>query len=94
MLARPWRRSGRRSGDRRPTRGNRLARLKEVKAANEALAPWVAENLATLVDERRNLQTGLKRNAIARSREYAFPLHGEAALRLAMTRTARLAAGG
>ncbi len=74
-------------------RRQRLDRLRAIRKANEALYPWTGPVLATLTEERRSLLDGLKRNAIARSREYAFPLHGEGRLGAAMRRVMALAAG-
>ena len=75
------------------TRRQRLDRLRAIRQANEALAPWTGAARASLLAERETLRAGLKRNAVARSREYAFPLHGEGRLRAAMARAEALAGG-
>ena len=66
------------------TRRQRQGRLRAIRAANVALAPFVADERARLVAESGRLAAGLKLNAVARSREYAFPLHDGEALRAAM----------
>ena len=63
----------------------RVNRLRAIRRANRDLAPWTASARTGLLAEREGLTAGLKVNAVARSREYAFPLHGEARLRRAMT---------
>ncbi len=75
------------------TRRQRLDRLRAIRRANEALQPWTGPALAALGEERQILLAGLKRNAIARSREYAFPLHDEGRLGAAMRRIGDRAAG-
>ncbi len=68
------------------TRRQRVDRLRAIRHANEALASWTESARSALMAERERLAIGLKLNAVARSREYAFPLHGESRLRAAMTR--------
>jgi hypothetical protein len=75
------------------TRRQRVDRLRAIHKANEALAPWTESARSALLAERERLSGGLKLNAVARSREYAFPLHGEGRLRPAMTRIFDRAAG-
>ena len=75
------------------TRRQRVDRLRAIRKANEALSPWTETARSALLAERERLSGGLKLNAVARSREYAFPLHGEARLRPAMTRIFDRAAG-
>ncbi len=59
------------------TRRQRLDRLKAIRQANEALAPWTEPARSRLLPRSgTGSATGLKLNAVARSREYAFPLHG------------------
>ena len=68
------------------TRRQRIDRLKAIRRANEALVPWTESARSAWLADRERLASGLKLNTVARSREYAFPLHGEARLRAAMTR--------
>jgi hypothetical protein len=75
------------------TRRQRVARLKAIRRANQALVPWTESIRPDLLADRERLSGGLKRNAVARSREYAFPLHGEGRLRSAMIRILDQAAG-
>jgi len=75
------------------THRDRVNRLRAIRKANEALAAWTGPARSALLAEREQLAIGLKRNAVARSREYAFPLHGQARLRSAMTRIGNQAAG-
>jgi hypothetical protein len=75
------------------TRRQRVDRLRAIRRANEALAPWTGSARSALLEERERLVVGLKLNAVARSREYAFPLHGGARLRASMTRIFDEAAG-
>ena len=76
------------------TRRQRLDRLRAIRNANQALRPWIEDARSALLAERGPLLAGLKRNAVARSREYAFPLHGETALRSVLTGVAGSASGG
>jgi hypothetical protein len=64
----------------------RVERLRAIRKANEELAAWTGSARSALLAERKGLAIGLKLNAVARSREYAFPLHGRGRLRAAMTR--------
>jgi hypothetical protein len=57
------------------TRHQRLDRFHAIRRANEALQPLVAEERARLEAERERLLAGLRRNAVAQHREYAFVLH-------------------
>ncbi len=66
------------------TRPQRKARLRAIRQANHDLSPFVDAQRQTLLSERVGVKAGLKRNAVARSREYAFPLHDEARVRAAM----------
>jgi hypothetical protein len=75
------------------TRRQRLDRLRAIRKANEALIPWTADARSSLIEERDRLRAGLRFNAVARSREFAFPLHGEGRLREAMGRVHDRAAG-
>ncbi len=75
------------------TRRQRLDRLKGIRTANAALAPWTEAARSRLLEERDRLREGLKLNAVARSREYAFPLHGRARLKGVMSRIYDEAAG-
>ncbi len=76
------------------TRRQRLDRLRAIRAANEALVPWTDPARSALLADREALRAALKRNGVARSREYAFPLHGEGPLRATMTGLIDRAAGG
>ena len=67
------------------TRGQRLARFAAIRRSNEALQPLVRERRERLLAERTRLRDGLRRNALARNREYAFVLHSGRRLRDAMT---------
>ena len=75
------------------THRDRLERLRAIRRSNEALAPWVADERSALLNERARLAEGIKHNTIARSREYAFPLHDRQRLRAAMEATRTRAAG-
>jgi hypothetical protein len=75
------------------THRQRVDRLRAIRKANEALAPWTGSARSALMAERDRVATGLKLNAVARSREFAFPLHGTARLRSAMMRIFDEAAG-
>ena len=75
------------------TRRRRLDRLKAIRRANEALVPWTESARSELLEKRDRLREGLKFNAVARSREYAFPLHSRARLRAVMSRIFNETAG-
>ena len=66
------------------TRTQRKARLRTIRQANRDLAPMVAGERQSLVGQLSGIKAGIKRNAVARSREYAFPLHNGADLQQAM----------
>ena len=66
------------------TRRQRLDRFRAIRRANEALQIFVAEGRARLQAERDRLLAGLRRNAIAHHREYAFVLHSRRRLFEAM----------
>ena len=68
------------------TRSQRKARLRAIRQANLDLGPMVAAARQALIDQVSGLKTGIKRNAVARSREYAFPLHNSERLQEAMAR--------
>jgi hypothetical protein len=70
------------------TRGKRLARLAAIRRSNEALQPFVREQRERLLAERTRLREGLRRNALARSREYSLVLHSRRRLCDAMRRVA------
>jgi len=70
------------------TRSQRKARLRAIREANLELTSWVDAERRILLREKLALEAGLKRNAVARSREYAFPLHNEARLKASMARVA------
>ncbi len=75
------------------THRQRVDRLRAIRQANRELAPWTVDARSALLAERDRLRAGLKRNGVARSREYAFPLHGAARLREAMEGALSRAAG-
>ncbi len=66
------------------TRVQRKARIRAIRQANQALIPFVADQRQALLGEKVALEAGIKLNTVARSREYAWPLHEEATLRAAM----------
>ncbi len=68
------------------TRKQRLARFAAIRRSNEALLPLVRETRDQHLAERERLLNGLRRNTLARSREYSFVLHSNRRLRDAMTR--------
>ena len=70
------------------TRGQRLARFAAIRRSNEALQPLVREQRERLLAERTRLRDGLRRNALARNREYSLVLHSRRRLRDAMRRVA------
>ena len=67
------------------TRSQRKSRLRAIRQANRDLAPLVADQRQALLADKSELEAGIKWNSVARSREYAFPLHDEARLRVALT---------
>jgi hypothetical protein len=75
------------------TRRQRIARLRTIRRANQELIPWTESSRRQLLQERQQLAAGLKFNAVARSREYAFLIHGQARLKAAMTVVGDRAAG-
>jgi hypothetical protein len=68
------------------TRRQRRDRLHAIRRCNEALQPAVASPREALLAERARIAEGLKRNAVARNREYAFVLHSQSRLRAAQAR--------
>ncbi|WP_435005522.1 hypothetical protein P12x_003367 [Tundrisphaera lichenicola] len=74
-------------------RKQRLERLRSIRQANLELARWTEPARARLLAERERLRSGLKLNGVARSREYAFPLHDGRRLRGALTGVRDQAAG-
>jgi hypothetical protein len=76
------------------TRRQRIEQMKAIRKANEALAKWTEPARSRLLEEREQLLAGVKFNAVARSREYAFPLHSEARLHQQMSRIFDEAAAG
>ena len=75
------------------THRQRVDRLRAIREANLELSRWTSSARSRLASDRDRLRGGLKLNAVARSREYAFPIHGEARLRRAMTGIFDRAAG-
>lgn len=59
----------------------RLARFRAIRRCNDALQPAVAAARTTLLPQHATMLDGMKWNARARSREYAFVLHSERRLR-------------
>ncbi len=72
------------------TRRQRRARCAAIVRCNEALGPLVGPARDRLGRERADLVAGLRRNALARNREYAFVLHSGRRLREAMARSVGL----
>jgi hypothetical protein len=70
------------------TRRQRVARFRELRRCNQALQPAIAAARAELADRKMKIENGLRHNAIARSREFAFVLHSRERLREAMARAA------
>lgn len=70
------------------TRAQRKARIRVIRQANHELLPFVADQRQALLGQQADLEAGLRLNAVARSREYAFPLHSAGRLREAMLRVA------
>jgi hypothetical protein len=68
------------------THPKRVARFRAIRRCNEALQGAVQPARAELLERRAELLEGLRRNAVARNREYAFVLHSEERLRAAMAR--------
>ncbi len=68
------------------TRRQRVARYREIRRINESLQRAVADARETLTRQCDQLSAGLRRNAVAQSREYALVLHSEHRLREALTR--------
>ena len=68
------------------TRRQRVARFHEIRRINEELRALVAAERSRLEEERSGLIPALKRNAVARSREYSFVLHSESRLRQSFDR--------
>jgi hypothetical protein len=66
------------------THADRVRRFRAIRAANMALSPHLDGDRRRLLEERASLSAELRQNAIARSREYAFPLHSVAKLRRAV----------
>ncbi len=66
------------------TRTQRRVRLQAIRQANVDLGSLVAVERQGLVDQLAGIKDGIKRNAVARSREYAFPLHNGDRVRAAM----------
>ena len=66
------------------TRAQRKSRLRVIRSSNEDLAPHVAAERQALVAQLGAIRAGLKLNAVAHSREYAFPLHDADYLRAAL----------
>jgi hypothetical protein len=76
------------------SRAQKLARFHEIRRCNDALRPWTHEAGEALERELSRMLAGMRRNAVARHREFAFVLHSEHRLREAMARATAEAAGG
>jgi hypothetical protein len=63
------------------THRQRAARYFEIRRLNEALGPAVQDRLLAVEGTLETLKEGLRRNSLARSREYAFVLHSESRIR-------------
>ena len=70
------------------TRSERRSRLRAIRQANHDLAPFVASERDRFLATRDQIQAGLKLNAVAHSREFAFPLHEASHLQAAMEQVA------
>jgi hypothetical protein len=75
------------------TRRQRARRYFEIRRLNEALSPAVGPRREALSARRDALRAGLRRNLVARSREYAFILHSAGRLRRRFEGVAPLAFG-
>ncbi|HEV3163422.1 MAG TPA: hypothetical protein VGZ22_05235 [Isosphaeraceae bacterium] len=68
------------------THAERVVRFQEIRKCNQALQGAVEAARSELQVQRLRLGEGLRRNAVAHSREYAFVLHSRARLREALAR--------
>jgi hypothetical protein len=68
------------------SRRRRVARCLEIRHVNEALQEAIGAQRSALTARRELLAAGLRANAVARNREYAFVIHGRSRLREAMAR--------
>jgi hypothetical protein len=75
------------------THRERSARYYEIRSLNEAIGRAVASKRAPLESAREAILAGLRRNAVVRSREYAFVLHSRRRLLDAFGRLAPSAFG-
>jgi hypothetical protein len=64
-----------------PTRQNARTRCREIRRMNEALQPWVERERSQLLERRSAVAGALAGEAILSSRDYAFCLYPERALR-------------
>ena len=62
----------------------RKARFLEIRRCNEALQPLMVDTRQQLTEEQAEVRQGLRRNALARNREYSLVLHSESRLRDAL----------
>jgi hypothetical protein len=67
-----------------PTPQNARQRCREIRAANEGMQPFVADRRARLLQDRAAVEGALRGQAILASRDYAFCLYPEPALRRLM----------
>ena len=67
------------------TRAERAARSRSIRSLNEAIQPRTEGLRAGLLERRAEIRAGLRRNAVAQSREYSFVLHDRDRLRSALT---------
>jgi hypothetical protein len=67
-----------------PTVANARQRCHQIRHANERMQPFLAEQRQALQDERAAVESGLRNQSILASRDYAFCLYPEAALRRLM----------
>ncbi len=68
------------------TKAERKARYKAFRATNEGLAAKLADQLPQAVADRADIVDRLRRDGIARSREYSFVLFDESRIKDAMSR--------
>ena len=66
------------------SRRDRIERYFAIRRANAELAPFVAGHRGELIGDRDRLRSGLARNRLAHSREYAAVLHPSERLRAAL----------
>jgi hypothetical protein len=66
------------------TRRERVARFREIRCCNEALAPFAAPRAADLAERRARLESNGRWNDVAHSRDFSAVLHSQTRLRRAI----------